>query len=196
MSKLLFINACVRWNKSRTKILCDRFLENFTRLNPHVTIETVDLTQVDFPCLDDAVIEKREALIIEENYTDRMFNAAKQFAGADKIVIGAPHWDFSFPAVLKCYIENICVRGITFQYGPEGLMGICKAEKMLYITTAGGKIYGGDLGFVYLKELFTSLFGINAFEYIAAEELDIEGYDVTSIMNKKITEIDKLAQTF
>ena len=39
---------------------------------------------------------------------------------ADTIVIAAPFWDFSFPAALKIYIENIYVTGIVSRYGSDG----------------------------------------------------------------------------
>ena len=52
-------------------------------------------------------LKKRTALIESGDYSDRMFDYAKQFASADTIVIAAPYWDLSFPALLKTYFENI-----------------------------------------------------------------------------------------
>lgn len=48
-----------------------------------------------------------------------MFKYAHEFANADLIVIAAPFWDLSIPALLKVYIENIAVDGITFEYSLE-----------------------------------------------------------------------------
>ena len=53
----------------------------------------------------------------------------KQFAAADVIVIAAPYWDLMFPAVLKTYLENITVTGITFCYSDQGRpQSMCKAK--------------------------------------------------------------------
>ena len=55
------------------------------------------------------------------DYRDPLFRYAKQFAQAADIVVAAPYWDLSFPSILKVYLEQICVTGLTFQYTPEGI---------------------------------------------------------------------------
>ena len=40
MEKLLFVDACIR-GKSRTKQLCDVYLEEFLKKNPDTSVETV-----------------------------------------------------------------------------------------------------------------------------------------------------------
>ncbi len=64
---------------------------------------------------------KNICLIASRQFDDPYFRYARQFAGADEIVIAAPYWDLSFPSVLKVYLEHICITGITFQYTPEGM---------------------------------------------------------------------------
>lgn len=131
-------------------------------------------------------------MIEEKDYTDPYFMYAKQFAEAECIVIAAPFWDFSFPALLKNYIESICVTGITFEYTDDGIpRGLCKANTLYYITTAGGPIYNYEYGFGYVKGLAQQLFGIpNAFLF-KAENLDIIGNDVESIIEEAKSEIDR-----
>ena len=66
---------------------------------------------------------------------------ARLFADADLVVVGAPYWDLSFPALLKIYIENIMVLGVTFIYGERGqVIPLGRAGRMFYISTAGGYI--------------------------------------------------------
>ena len=49
----------------------------------------------------------------------------------DIIVIGAPFWDLSFPAILKIFIENIYVTGLVTKFGENGKpVGLCKAKKL------------------------------------------------------------------
>ena len=111
------------------------------------------------------------------------------------IVISAPYWDLSFPATLKTYIEAINVVGLTFIYNEDGHPeGLCNAKKLVYITTAGGKIISDEYGFGYIKELAQKFHGIKDIEYIKAEELDIIGADIEGIMSKAEKKIDKLAQ--
>ena len=95
-----------------------------------------------------------------------------------------------FPAVLKTYLENITVSGITFQYSEEGRpQSLCKAKTLYYVTTAGGFIEQNDFGFSYVEALAQNFFGINELYRYAAEGLDIFGADVETIMRKAKVEI-------
>jgi FMN-dependent NADH-azoreductase len=112
------------------------------------------------------------------------FEYARQFSKADVIVIAAPFWDLSFPAVLKLYFENITVSGITFEYSEKGFpISKCNAKKLYYITTSGGYIGNNNFGFEYVKALAENLFGINDISFYSAEGLDIFGADVKGIMD-------------
>ena len=65
-------------------------------------------------------LELRNALQEKRDFSHEMFRYAKAFAEADEILIAAPFWDLAFPAILRNYIENICVQGLTFYYTEEG----------------------------------------------------------------------------
>ena len=104
-NKILFINACVRHN-SRTLELSKYLLG---KLDGEIT--EVDLYKEKFLPLCNKGLEKRANHDIEGTE----FECAKQFSEADIIVVAAPFWDLSFPAVLKLYFENITVSGITFE---------------------------------------------------------------------------------
>jgi FMN-dependent NADH-azoreductase len=106
-------------------------------------------------------LELRDSLIKDKNYNHPMFEYAKQFANADIILMSAPYWDLSFPTILKTYIENINVNGITFSYSEKGYpVSLCNAKKLIYITTAGGPIISDDFGFGYIKSLAENFHGI------------------------------------
>ncbi len=181
---ILFIDACVR-KDSRTKRLAEAFLK---RLDGEIC--RLKLEEATFPLLDEGLLEKRDALIEAAAYDDEMFGFARQFAAADEIVIAAPYWDYSFPAVLKQYIEHINVVGITFEYTPEGIpKGLCRADRLTYITTAGGDWAPDVYGFGYIKALAQDYYGISDVRLIAATGLDIIGADVEAIMQNKIKEM-------
>ena len=112
-----------------------------------------------------------------------MFELARQFAEADTIVIAAPYWDFSFPVVLKQYFEQINILGITFRYTPAGVPeGLCRAQNLTYITTAGGNIVPEEYGFGYVRALAQNFYGIPNVRLIKATGLDIIGADVEAII--------------
>ncbi len=165
---ILFVNACVRKN-SRTLELAKPILGQF----PKNLIEEVNLQDEALLPLKRESLDFRNELVSKGDYSDGIFKYAKQFAAAEEIVIAAPFWDMSFPAILKIYFENVSVSGLTFYYNEKNeAVGLCKAKKITYVTTAGGKIYYNG-GFEYVKGLCENLFGIKNYSFISKENLDI-----------------------
>lgn len=178
MDKILFINACVRPG-SRTLELAETLLQ---RLNGDV--QEVKLYETHIPALDLSGMEKRNRAGRENDFSNPAFDLAKQFAAADVIVIAAPYWDLMFPAVLKTYLENITVGGITFFYSAQGRpQSLCKAKALHYVTTSGGYIGQNDFGFTYINALAQNFFGITQIHRYTAEGLDIFGADAEKIMS-------------
>lgn len=115
-----------------------------------------------------------------------MFDYAKQFASADTIVIAAPYWDLSFPALLKTYFENIYITGIVSEYDENGLPhGLCRANELYYVTTAGGP-YDPTYSYGYVESLAKNFFGISTTHLVKAEMLDIVGNDAEEILDREI----------
>ncbi len=155
--------------------------------------EVLDLYKQHIEPLDYEMLSNRDKYIAKQDYTDEMFRFAKQFSEADNIVIAAPYWDLSFPSILKCYIESICVNGLTFKYDEAGIpAGLCRAERLIYVTTAGGYIPENDHGYKYIRQLCTDLFGIKDTECIKAEGLDIAGNDIGKALREAERAIDML----
>ena len=176
----LYINCCVR-EESRTDRLAKAVLQQlggaFTEIN---------LYKENLKPLDRETLEKRTALIERGDYSDSLFDCAKQFASADTIVIAAPYWDLSFPAPLKTYFENIYITGIVSEYGENGLpRGLCRAKALYYVTTAGGP-YDPTYSYGYVESLAKHFFGIPATHLVKAEMLDIAGNDAEEILNREI----------
>ena len=139
--------------------------------------------------LDRETLNKRTSLIEQGDYSDPMFDYAKQFASADTIVIAAPYWDLSFPAMLKTYIENIYVTGIVSAYDESGMpVGLCKAKELYYVTTAGGP-YDPTYSYGYIESLAKNYFGIPKTHLVKAEMLDIIGNDAEEILNQEVSRI-------
>ena len=181
---LLYINACVR-AQSRTKRLADRLIEKLGG-----GAERLDLASLSFPVADEAFLDRRDRLIAAGAFDDPLFDLARQFAAADRIVIAAPYWDLSFPAALKQYFEQINVLGITFAYTPEGVpKGLCRAKKLYYVMTAGGTFVPEEYGFGYVRTLARSFYGIEDVELIQAVGMDLVGADPEGILRECLERI-------
>lgn len=175
---ILYVNACVR-GESRTNKLAKRVLETFEG-----EIEEVKLSDLIEPIRSEGFITYRNHASEGKDFSDPAFAQALQFARADVIVIAAPYWDMSFPAILKAYFEQINVIGVTFEYTEEGFpRGLCRADKLVYVTTAGGPIISDEYGFGYVKALAENFYGIKEVIQIKAEGLDVVGADVLSILD-------------
>ena len=98
---ILFVNAAVR-EESRTAALARRLLDQVPG-----EIHEECLNEENLLPLDRMLLEKRMKLQAEGNYDDPIFDQAKEFAAADRIVIAAPYWDLSFPSLLKIWMERI-----------------------------------------------------------------------------------------
>lgn len=182
---ILYINACIR-TESRTNRLAKALL------NKLGAYEEVRLKDIDIKPLNEERLDYRTAQIEKGNFDDSIFTLSKQFSEADLIVISAPFWDEQFPAVLRTYIENIYSIGIVSEYDENGCpKGLCKAKKLYYVTTAGGK-YNPRFSFDYIDYLAKNSFGINETELIYAKNLDIEGNDAEEILSEAISNIDKM----
>ena len=184
MKKLLFIDACVNRGISRTEQLAQALLKEMNQ-NGEYEIETLNLEDEDLKLFTGKESALRESLTRAGNFEGPLFTYAKQFAAADRIVVAAPYWDFSFPARMKCYLEQICVTGLTFTFSSKGIPGgLCPADSLHYVTTSGGSIGELNLGYEYLEKLCKVYYGINETVCYTAEGLDIEGNSVEEIMKE------------
>lgn len=182
---ILFVNGCLRGEASRTLRLCRTAVEQLRVRFPEAEVTELVLDEEDVLPLNGARLAHRHELEKQEKFDDPVFRYARQFAQADMIVIGAPYWEYQFPAMLRCYLEQISVCGVTFVYTDEGRpKGLCKAERLLYITTAGGPILHRNCGFDYIKTLCGDMFGFTDLDYVAAESLDVIGVDVEAVLRE------------
>ena len=188
---LLFINACVRAS-SRTKRLADHLLKGLCEKET-CTVKEIRLQEVDFPPIDEAFLQKRDSLLQSGALEDPVFALARDFAAADTIVIAAPFWDLSFPSILKQYLEQITVTGVTFFYTEDGVpQGLCRAKQLYYVTTSGGPLFAPEYGFGYVRSMAQGFYGIPEVTLVKAENLDIVGADVEKILREAKEQIDQM----
>ena len=174
---ILFVNACVR-KESRTRQLAGKLLSKLDK-----PFEEIRLEEITFPTSNEEYLNKRDQLISKGDLQNPLFDLARQFSKAETIVIAAPYWDLSFPATVKQYLELINVVGITFKYSAEGIpVGLCKAGRLFYVSTAGGTYVPDTFGFGYVKALAENYYGIQYVRKIEAVGLDIDGADANAIM--------------
>ena len=187
MNDILFINACLRCS-SRTKRIADAVINNISKDVKEVALYKENI----YPLNNDNLI-LRDMAASTNDYSSDYFRYAKDFRDASEIIIAAPYWDLSFPSILKVYFENICVVGVTFIYGEDGRpISLCKAKRLIYVTTAGGFIPNNNYGYDYVSAIAKEFFGIKDVICIKAEGLDINPNDANEIVNNVIKNIKSI----
>ncbi|BFT74174.1 NAD(P)H-dependent oxidoreductase [Paenibacillus sp. P36] len=211
MAKVLYITAHPDHQNSYSLSVGDEFIKAYREANPHDVVLYLDLYQMNIPQIDSDVCNgwgklssgtpfhqlKKE----EQNKLNRMGELVDQFVDADKYVFVNPMWNFSFPPVMKAYIDSICVAGKTFKYTNNGPIGLLKDKKAVHIQ-ASGNFYaqGGpfaefEIGHRHLKKIM-EFFAVPSFEGIFIEGVAAKADQAPAIKEKSIQYARELAQKF
>lgn len=192
MKKLLYIDACIRDEVSRTKRIATPIVE---ALKEKYEVETLVINELDLSIVKKDLVMKRNSGEI-----DPMVMAwAESVRDADRIVIAAPFWDMSIPAALKNFLELCSILDVTFKTNDKTCYGNCKAEKLMYITTRGMDINTGDIleqGSSYLKAL-SWLWGIGPMQVVSAQNMDyVSEAEIEKKIQTAIADGLKIAKEF
>ena len=201
MSKVLYVKANAKpKDGSRTFKISDSFIEAYKKSHPEDEIIILDLYEEDIGLLSADDINTVFGPKTDESKKHHILKYAYQFAEVDKYVIAEPMWNLSIPAILKAYIDYICVTGITFKYTEDGPVGLCMGKKAINISSRGGDYSSGpasayEMGDRYLRTIF-AFFGITDFTTISADALDVVGNDVEAIIENAIKDAKEKVKSF
>ena len=169
---VLNIQASARHDGSVTRQLSDKILteiaadQTITRdLATGLPLLDAAWLAANFTLADDRTDVQRETLAL----SDSLITEIKQ---ADTIVIGSPVYNFSVPAVLKAWIDQIARVGVTFKYTPDGPVGLLSGKRAIIVIASGGTPVGSDIDYAsgYLKHIM-GFIGITDVTIIAADTL-------------------------
>ncbi|MFF2157482.1 FMN-dependent NADH-azoreductase [Paenibacillus chitinolyticus] len=184
MSTLLYITAHPHDDRASYSMAVGKaFLDAYRENHPGDHIVTLDLYKAYIPQIDTDVFSGWGKLRSgssfdqlseeEKKKVTRFGELTDQFVAGDKYVFVTPMWNFSFPPLMKAYIDTICTAGKTFKYTENGPVGLLTGKKALHVYACGG-VYsegpgaGSDFGSPYLKRIM-SFFGISSFETLYVE---------------------------
>lgn len=191
MDRLIFIDCTMR-EESRTRKIAIPLVEE---LGKRYDIETIRLDGAGFPAVGSKILHDRDNGIVPEEYAEM----SRRIAAADRLVIAAPFWDMSFPSALKVFFENMSLFHITFDSDNTHCYGLCKCQKVLYITTRGMNIHTGDpleQATPYIRAL-SALWGLGELHVISAENMDYSSLEeIDRKISAAIEEGMELCRTF
>jgi FMN-dependent NADH-azoreductase len=128
--RLLNIVTSPRRERSASIAVIDSFLFEYQKRIKGVVVDTLDVWTESLPEFDAEAIGAKykgvsgEAMTSSEKVTsEKIRELASRFQKADRIVLGVPMWNFSFPYKLKQLIDLACQRNMLFtfdgkEYGP------------------------------------------------------------------------------
>ncbi|TFE31529.1 FMN-dependent NADH-azoreductase [Cohnella luojiensis] len=211
MATLLYITAHPHDDQASYSMAVGKeFIEAYKQAHSGDQIVEVDLYRTDIPHIDVDVFsgwgklrsgsEFDKLSDSEKAKVGRMNEILEQFISADKYVIVSPMWNFSFPPILKAYIDAICIAGKTFKYTESGPVGLMTDKKAIHIQASGGVYTEGpaasmESGHSYLRKIMQFI-GVPSFEGIFVEGMAAMPDQAPSIKEKAIAKAKESARTF
>ena len=114
MSKLLYIQASPRTQRSHSIAVADAFIEAYKRKHSDDEIVTLNVFDASIPNFDGLAVQAKYTILHGKSHSEEELQAWKnvekiieQFTSADKYVIAVPMWNFSIPYRLKQYIDLV-----------------------------------------------------------------------------------------
>jgi FMN-dependent NADH-azoreductase len=129
--RVLNIVTSPRKDQSVSRALVDAFLREYMTQADDIVVDTLDVWQEWLPEFDAETINAKYKGVSGEPMTpaevsawEKIRELASRFQRADRIVMGVPMWNFSFPYKLKQLIDLSCQRNMLFTfdgkcYGPS-----------------------------------------------------------------------------
>ena len=152
MSRLLYIKASPRGDRSHSVAVADAFVTSYSESHPEDEVVTIDLFQRELPAFDGFALQAKYSLLggqspsgDEKAAWQAIEQVISEFTAADKYVIATPMWNFSIPYKLKHYIDVIVQPGYTFSYDPEsGYSGLVTGKPVFVSYARGGEYPPGS----------------------------------------------------
>lgn len=168
MTKLLFVKASPRDDRSISIRLANEYLAAYREEHPDLEVDIIDLWQADLPEFDGDAAAAKVSFFGEPEMNgkqrtvyDALIEVFNRFNSADEYLIAAPLWNFGVPYKLKQYIDVLTMPGTLFGFEPDkGYLGLLKNKRATTIHTAAiympnlPKTYGADYMTQYLADWF------------------------------------------
>ncbi|WML43522.1 FMN-dependent NADH-azoreductase [Neobacillus sp. PS3-40] len=211
MAKVLYITAHPHnETQSYSMAVGKAFIDTYKEVNQNDEITHLDLYKENIPYIDADVFsgwgklqsgQAFDQLSAEEKAkVSRLGELSDQFVSADKYVFVTPMWNFSFPPVMKAYLDSVAVSGKTFSYTAQGPVGLLKGKKALHIQARGGNYSEGpaaqmEMGHRYISVMM-NFFGIPTLEGIFVEGHNAMPDKAQEIKENAIARAKDVAHTF
>ena len=142
--RVLNIVSSPRGSKSASITIADAFLVAYCRQHPHAEVDTLNVWTEDLPDLDGDAIEAKYKGVsgapmneIEAKIWSKFDALVQRFQAADRVLVSAPMWNFSYPYKLKQLIDLVSQRNMLFTFDGQSFGPMLDITRALVIFTRG-----------------------------------------------------------
>ena len=174
IERLLRIDSSAAGGNSVSRRIGDEVVRRLAQRNPGMRVVEVDLAagmphiDGDWVAASFTPVEQRDDA--QQEMLARSDAAVQALREADAVVLTAPVYNFSVPAVLKAWIDHVCRAGLTFRYTGQGPQGLLDDRPVYLAMASGGVPFGSPVDFAsgYLRQVLRFI-GIEDVRLLGAE---------------------------
>jgi len=176
--KILHINANPKpIEESNSRQLTREFFDSLLEHNPNVEVTHINLIESPPPYYNYNTYRYFWYPLSDPDYKPgeeekKSVEYAKEqiglFKSADVLVITSPMWNFSVPAILKAWQDQVLAPNEVFSVGPDGLKYLHNIKKIVLLISSGG-VYEGKRE--WMDSLVSQIKA--AFGYVGIKDYDV-----------------------
>ncbi len=177
MSKLLYIQASPRGERSSSTDVANTYIDAFKAASTGNTVTTLNIWDMDLPEFDGDRLNAKYSFLHGQNPSEaeaaawqEIVAVTEQFKDADCYLFSVPMWNFSIPYKLKHYLDVITQPGLTFSFDPEtGFFGLVTGKPVTAIYSRGGEYTNAEAkGMDFQKPYLEMAMGFIGFREISS----------------------------
>lgn len=209
MSKMLYIQASPRQERSYSVRAAEAFIEAYKKTHPKDAVETRKIFEMNLPAFDGPAIKAKYAIMHGQQFTpeerrgwNEVEKVIEEFKSFDKYIFALGMWNFGIPYRLKQYIDLLVQPGYTFKAGDNGYEGLVTGRPAMLVCARGGSYEPGtdaeklDMQRPYM-ELILGFIGFQEIGSIVVEPTLGKGPEAAKeALDKAIKKARELAKTF
>ena len=210
MAKLLYITANPKpKTKAYSLRVGEAFIQAYEAIHPFDQIIRLDLCKQVPPVIDEDILAGREQLRQGEPFRDlnavqqqklyALHQLADQFAQADKWVFVTPIWNWGIPAVLKSYLDAVCVPDKTIKWTSEGTVGLLQRKKALHIQSCGYRLteedQKNDFSHSFLRHVLGKM-GVESVDFLLVQGMWDLGEESDGLLLDSMDRAERMAIEF
>lgn len=142
MTTLLHLDSSARTAGSTTRTLTREYVDAYLVAHSGAELRYRDLDAEPLPFVSGTWIDAAFSPPDTHDHTlrfalSRSDALVDELLAADHLVIGAPVYNFTVPAALKAWIDQVSRAGRTFAYGDSGPHGLLRGKSAVVVSSSG-----------------------------------------------------------